>query len=187
MEIERYDDGVPSWVDMGSPDLAEARAFYGGLLGWDCPEGPPEAGGYSVCELRGKTVAGLGPQMNPDFPAAWLTYVNVDSADDTIAKVKANGGAVFVEPMDVMDVGRMAIFADPAGAVLGLWQPGVTHRRAAGQRARHVVLERAHHDRRRRRRRPSTARCSAGVPRSRDRRGPTPTPSGRWATARWAA
>jgi uncharacterized protein len=123
MEIERYDGGVPSWVDMGSPDLAAARAFYGGLLGWDCPEGPPEAGGYSVCEVRGKPVAGLGPQMNPDFPAAWMTYVNVDSADDTIAKVKANGGAVFVEPMDVMDVGRMAIFADPAGAVLGLWQP----------------------------------------------------------------
>jgi predicted enzyme related to lactoylglutathione lyase len=62
--------------------------------------------------------------MNPDFPPAWLTYVDVDSADTTVAKVKANGGTVFVEPMDVMDVGRMAIFADPAGAVLGLWQPG---------------------------------------------------------------
>ena len=53
------------------PIWRAAKAFYGGLLGWDCPEGPPEAGGYSVCELRGKTVAGLGPQMNPDFPAAW--------------------------------------------------------------------------------------------------------------------
>jgi hypothetical protein len=62
--------------------------------------------------------------MNPDFPPAWLSYVNVDSADTTIAKVKANGGAVFVEPMDVMEAGRMAVFADPAGAVLGLWQPG---------------------------------------------------------------
>jgi predicted enzyme related to lactoylglutathione lyase len=62
--------------------------------------------------------------MNPDFPPAWLSYVDVDSADTTIAKVKANGGTVFVEPMDVMDAGRMAIFADPAGAVLGLWQPG---------------------------------------------------------------
>ena len=107
--------------------------------------------------------------MNPDFPAAWMTYVNVDSADDTIAKVKANGGAVFVEPMDVMDVGRMAIFADPAGAVLGPVAARVAHRRAAGQRARHVVLERAHHDRRRRRRRPSTAPCSAGAPRTRAR------------------
>jgi predicted enzyme related to lactoylglutathione lyase len=26
--------------------------------------------------------------------------------------------------MDVMDLGRMAIFADPTGAVFGIWQPG---------------------------------------------------------------
>ncbi len=124
MEFERYDDGVPSWVDVSSPDLAKSKEFYSGLFGWTCPEGPAEAGGYSVCELGGKTVAGIGPQMNPDSPPAWMSYVNVDSADDTIAKVKANGGNVFVEPMDVMDVGRMAIFADPLGAVIGLWQPG---------------------------------------------------------------
>jgi uncharacterized protein len=123
VEYERYDNGVPSWVDLGSPDLAKAKAFYGGLLGWECPEGPPEAGGYSVCLLNGKTVAGLGPQMNPDFPPVWMTYVNVDDADATVAKASGGGGAVFVPPMDVLDVGRMAILADPLGAVFGLWQP----------------------------------------------------------------
>jgi predicted enzyme related to lactoylglutathione lyase len=123
MEFERYDNGVPSWVDMGSPDLAKAKEFYGGLFGWDCPEGPPEAGGYSVCTLRGKSVAGLGPQMNPDFPPSWLTYVNVDDADATVAKVTANGGTVFMPPMDIMDVGRMSLFADSLGAVIGVWQP----------------------------------------------------------------
>ena len=168
MEIERYDDGVPSWVDMGSPDLAASKAFYGGLLGWECPEGPPEAGGYSVCELRGKTVAGLGPQMNPDFPAAWLTYVNVDSADDTIAKVKANGGAAFVEPMDVLDVGRMAVFADPAGAVLGLWQPSPTPAPSwSTSPARGVGASSSRPISTGRRR--SMAPCSAGTPRSRGR------------------
>ena len=35
MEYERYDDGVPSWVDLGSPDLAKAKEFYGGLFGWE--------------------------------------------------------------------------------------------------------------------------------------------------------
>jgi uncharacterized protein len=123
VEYERYDDGVPSWVDLGSPDLAKAKGFYGGLFGWECPEGPPEAGGYSVCTLNGKTVAGLGPQMNPDFPPVWLTYVNVDDADATVAKVSAAGGTVFAPPMEVMDAGRMAVVADPLGAVFGLWQP----------------------------------------------------------------
>jgi hypothetical protein len=53
-----------------------------------------------------------------------MTYVNVDSADDAAAKVEANGGTVFMAPMDVMDAGRMAVFADSLGAVIGLWQPG---------------------------------------------------------------
>jgi hypothetical protein len=126
MEMEKYENGIPSWVDMGSPDLPKARAFYAGLLGWETSEGPPEAGGYTVALLRGKSVAGLGPQMNPEAPPSWLTYVNVDSVDDTVAKVTANGGTVMAPPMDVMDVGRVAVFADPQGAVIGLWQPG-TH------------------------------------------------------------
>jgi predicted enzyme related to lactoylglutathione lyase len=41
-----------------------------------------------------------------------------------VAKVKVAGGTVIAEPMDVMDLGRMAIFADPTGAVFGIWQPG---------------------------------------------------------------
>ena len=43
--------------------------------------------------------------MNPDFPPVWLTYVNVDDADDTVSRVSANGGTVFMPPMDVMDAG----------------------------------------------------------------------------------
>jgi len=124
MEFEHYDNGVPSWVDMGSPDLEGAKAFYGSLFGWECPAGPPEAGGYSVCLLDGKTVAGLGPQRNPGTPPNWMTYLNVDDADAAAARVTANGGMVFMAPMDVMTAGRMAVFADPLGAVMGLWQPG---------------------------------------------------------------
>ena len=46
MEVEDYEDGVPSWIDLGADDVAVARKFYGGLFGWNVPEGPPEAGGY---------------------------------------------------------------------------------------------------------------------------------------------
>jgi uncharacterized protein len=123
MEFERYDDGVPSWVDMGSTDLAKSKEFYGALFGWSCPEGPPEAGGYSVCDLGGKTVAGLGPQMNPAAPPSWTTYVNVDDADASVGRVAPAGGTVLVAPMTVMEAGRMAIVADPLGAVIGMWQP----------------------------------------------------------------
>ena len=103
MEVERYENGVPSWVDLGSPDLAKAKKFYGSLFGWNTPEGPAEAGGYSVADIGGKTVAGLGPKMDPNMPTVWMSYVNVDSVDDTIAKVTANGGTVLAPAMDVME------------------------------------------------------------------------------------
>ena len=129
MEMENYENGAPSWIDMGSPDLEKAKAFYGTLFGWSLQVGPPEAGGYTIAEIGGRTVAGLGPQMNPAAPPSWLTYVNVDDADATAAKVTGAGGQVFMAPFDVMDVGRMGVFADPAGAVFGVWQPR-THKGA---------------------------------------------------------
>jgi predicted enzyme related to lactoylglutathione lyase len=123
MEMEKYEHGVPSWVDVATPDLDKAADFYSALFGWECPPGPEEAGGYRVCTLNGRTVAGISPQMNPG-PSMWSNYVNVDDADAVIGLVTANGGNVMVPPMDVMTAGRMAFFFDPVGAALGLWQPG---------------------------------------------------------------
>ena len=122
MEKESYGHGVPSWVDLGTADPEKAARFYSELFGWTVEQGPPEAGGYAMATLKGRAVAGLGPQQNPG-PPVWTTYVNVDDADDVAQKVKAGGGQLFMDPFDVLDVGRMALFADPAGAVLGLWQP----------------------------------------------------------------
>ncbi len=114
--------GTPCWMDLQVPDLARAKTFYSRLFGWNCPEGPPEAGGYSVCEVGGRAVAGLGPQMSPDSPTAWITYLATDDADQTAAKIKGAGGQMLSEPFDILDVGRMGMASDPGGAVFGIWQ-----------------------------------------------------------------
>ena len=123
MEMTSYAPGTPSWIDLGTPDADGAAAFYGGLFGWVVEEGPPEAGGYRMCMFKGHAVAGMGPQMNTDIPPFWATYVSVADVDASVAKVTELGGAVFVEPMDVMTAGRMAVCADPSGAAISLWQP----------------------------------------------------------------
>lgn len=127
MEMDRYAHGVPSWIDLGVDDPARTADFFTALWGWDCPEGPPETGGYRNCTLRGRPVAGLGPRMNPEVPPFWASYVNVDDADAVAGLVVANGGTVIVAPMDVLEFGRMGVFADPAGAVFSVWQPGSHH------------------------------------------------------------
>jgi predicted enzyme related to lactoylglutathione lyase len=124
-EITSYRPGTPSWVDHGSPDLDASIEFYGALFDWDVPESEnaEQTGGYRQAMKGDKPVSGMMPLMQEGQPPAWTTYISVEDADATAAAVKEGGGTVLAEPMDVMDLGRMAIFADPAGAVFGIWQP----------------------------------------------------------------
>lgn len=125
MEMDLYEPGVPSWIDLGSPDPQRAADFYGALFGWDAPEGPEETGGYRVAMVGDRAVAGIGQAQNPG-PPVWTTYIAVESADAAAEKVAAAGGQVILPPMDVLDVGRMAVFTDSVGAFFSVWQPG-TH------------------------------------------------------------
>lgn len=126
-ERTSYAPGTPSWVELGGiPDIEKAVAFYGDLFGWDTPEpeNAEQTGGYRQAMLRGKPVAGMMPLMQEGQPTSWNTYVSVADADATAAKVKEAGGAVLAEPMDVMDLGKMAVFTDASGSLIGVWQPG---------------------------------------------------------------
>jgi len=118
-----YAPGTPSWVDLGSPDVDASIRFYGSLFGWSASEPVEGGGGYRFFEQDGKMVAGLGPLMMEGQPPAWLNYVSIADADETVGTARDAGAVIHVEPMDVLDVGRMAILADPTGAALGLWQP----------------------------------------------------------------
>ena len=116
---------TPGWVDYSGKDAAGARDFYSKLFGWQTHVfDDPQAGGYGMFTLDGKQVGGVGPTQSPQQPSAWLGYILVDDAKAIAGKVRAAGGSVIVEPMDVMGTGYFAVIADPSGAALGLWQPG---------------------------------------------------------------
>ncbi|MEU9255690.1 VOC family protein [Streptomyces sp. NPDC048270] len=126
-----YKPGTPCWIDLMAPDQQAALDFYCGLFGWQGEIGPPEQGGYSVCTLKGKPVAGIMKAMNPDGsipdplpPTVWTTYLSTDGIDSTVKSLTDARGEVLMGPMEVMDLGRMAVAADPTGAVFGLWEPG---------------------------------------------------------------
>jgi predicted enzyme related to lactoylglutathione lyase len=123
-EKTEYPPGSPAWVDLGTPDPAAAKTFYQSLFGWELQDMGPDAGGYMIATLRGKQVAGVGPQMGPPgAPPWWTTYVYIEDADTTAKSIEAAGGKVMMPPFDVMDAGRMAVFTDPEGAVCAIWQP----------------------------------------------------------------
>jgi predicted enzyme related to lactoylglutathione lyase len=130
LEREEYPPGVPCWVDTGQPDPEAATAFYGGLFEWEFEDRMPAdmPGRYFTARLDGQDVAGIGSQQEgaPATPA-WGTYIAVESADDSAAKAREAGGTLLMEPFDVLDAGRMAVLADPSGAVFCLWQAGNHH------------------------------------------------------------
>ena len=121
-ERERYPQGVPSWADLATSDLEGARAFYGRLFGWEWDIAGPEFMHYSQALLRGKRVVGIGPRMDDTQPVAWTTYLAVDDADKVVESIPAAGGTVLVPPTEIPGSGRMAIAADPTGAVFGMWE-----------------------------------------------------------------
>jgi predicted enzyme related to lactoylglutathione lyase len=127
-ERTSYAAGTPCWVELGTPDLDAAIDFYSGLFGWEVPTPPPEVdeqtGGYRRAQKDGRDVAGMASLMAEGQPPAWSTYVSVDDAAATTAAVRDAGGQVMVEPMPVMDLGKMAVYVDPTGAVVGVWEPG---------------------------------------------------------------
>jgi predicted enzyme related to lactoylglutathione lyase len=127
LKREGYLPGVPCWIDTSQPDPEAAVAFYSGLFGWDfedvMPAGSP--GKYFIARLQGGDVAAVASQPQGAPPAAaWNTYIWVDSAEETAAKVVDHGGSVVVDPFDVMDAGRMAVFTDPEGAAFCVWEAG---------------------------------------------------------------
>lgn len=122
--MTEYAPGVPMWVDVSSPDMDATRAFYGSLLGWEAQVvDDPAAGGYTMFFRDGKMVGAAGPTFGPEQHPAWATYVCSADAEATARAVTEAGGQVQMGPMDVMGQGRMAVFADPTGAPISIWQP----------------------------------------------------------------
>jgi predicted enzyme related to lactoylglutathione lyase len=115
--------GSPCWVDVASNDVEASGRFYSGLFGWKAEPVPdPEAGGYTFLTLGGDIVAALSPLQEGQVPA-WTVYFKTPDAEATGALVEEFGGKVVVPAFDVLKSGRMAVFQDPKGAYLAVWQP----------------------------------------------------------------
>lgn len=123
--VTKHEPGSFCWPELATSDAAGAKTFYTGLFGWnanDSPAGPDMI--YTMLQKSGKSVGalyGLGPQQK-GVPSHWNIYVAVASADETAKKAKELGGNVLMEPVDVMDVGRMAIIKDKQGATFCVWE-----------------------------------------------------------------
>ena len=123
-----YEPGTFCWADVTTTDQEAAKAFYGGLFGWEADDRPVgDDVYYSMMRLDGRDVAAISPQQpgqrEAGIPALWNSYVSVQSADAVAERARELGGKVHAPPFDVMDAGRMAVMQDPQGAFFMVWEP----------------------------------------------------------------
>ena len=115
------------WINMITPQPADARAFFGTVLGWTFFEMPGM--GYGM-RVGGRDIGGLfdlnGPNTPPGTPAYVGVMIKVENLESTSAHIIALGGTAR-PPMEIGPSGRMAVCHDPNGAEFDLWQPLTMH------------------------------------------------------------
>ncbi|MBM4188049.1 MAG: VOC family protein [Gemmatimonadetes bacterium] len=112
------------WHELLTTDPDGARRFYGGVVGWSTT---PWGDSYSVW-MTGQTPRGGMIAMPADLkakgiPPHWGTYIGTDDVDATISQATGLGARVEMAPMDLPEVGRMALLQDPQGALFYLFKP----------------------------------------------------------------
>jgi uncharacterized protein len=118
-------DGTLCWADLSTPDPQRASKFYGDLFGWQMmTEDEDPEHDYLHIKNGEHFIGGIPPAKyhNANAPAHWLAYILTSNCDQTADKAKQLGAAIYLPPTTVENVGRMAVVADPQGAVFALFQ-----------------------------------------------------------------
>jgi predicted enzyme related to lactoylglutathione lyase len=121
---QEHHTGKVVFVELVTPDLAAAKAFYGGLFGWSFKDTPLGSRAiYSQAYLGDQPVAGLvelklnsGEQRQP----SWISFMSTPNVDTSAAAAMTNGAKQLLAPRVVAGRGKEAIYADPQGAVFGM-------------------------------------------------------------------
>lgn len=112
--------GDVTHLEIPVTDFDRAKTFYGDLFGWKI-EDTPGFDDYPMWQAPNQTSGGALTVREGDFTQPRST-VEVDSIDETLEKVVAGGGTVLMERSPITETSWWAVFADPDGNVIGLYE-----------------------------------------------------------------
>jgi uncharacterized protein len=118
-------DGTLCWADLSTSDQDRAGNFYAQLFGWKImKEDEDPAHNYHHIANGQDFIGGIPPasHRDPSVPPHWLVYFSVSDCDGTVTKATQLGARVYLSPMNIEDLGRMAVLADPQGAAFAIFQ-----------------------------------------------------------------
>jgi predicted enzyme related to lactoylglutathione lyase len=119
--------GSITFNELYTNDVDRAGKFYTSTIGWATRAVDMGAmGTYTLFQRPGTTKSAGGmmpitPQMK-GTPPMWLIYFEVTDVDASAKVVTEAGGKVLAPPMDIPDIGRFSVVADPQGAVFAIYK-----------------------------------------------------------------
>jgi uncharacterized protein len=119
---DMYKQGVFSWAELATTDVAGAKRFYTGLLGWTTELAPVEGMEYTLVKAGDEQVGGIMSTQCGEgtIPPHWGIYITVDNVDATAVKARELGGTVIMPPTDIPNVGRFSVLQDPQGVAFSV-------------------------------------------------------------------
>lgn len=113
---------APNWIDLSTSDVDGASRFYEQLFGWEFETTTSPMGPYRIARVGGRQVGGVmaPPPDQAGMPAMWTVFFRVADLEQTVGAVERVGGTVPQAPFSLPDGTRIAVGADPAGAMFGL-------------------------------------------------------------------
>ncbi len=141
--------GMPVRVDLSTSEPKAAEQFYGSLFRWQFSDAHPAYGGVADSQADGRRVATrMGMPVSVVLEAddeqrhQWRVNFHVDDAAAAAEHARECGAQVVQEAVALVDGSKLAIIADPAGALVGLLeQPGEQAFFAAGEPGTPVWFE----------------------------------------------
>jgi predicted enzyme related to lactoylglutathione lyase len=121
-------EGTLCWADLSTTDVKRASDFYSALFGWQIAPGENDKSGYLHIKNGEHFIGGIPPAeySQPGVPPHWLSYFWVDDVDASAVKAKGLGANLYLDPMTIENVGRMAVIGDPQGAAFAIFHSSRT-------------------------------------------------------------
>ena len=108
--------------ELNTSDPKAAKKFYAKVFGWKYEDMPMPNGVYTMINTPDGPLGGIQQNPMPDAPSHWLGYAMTDSVEKTNKKVEKGGGKVLVPKVVIPNIGELAVYADPTGAVFAVWK-----------------------------------------------------------------
>ena len=107
-------------IELTTDNLKVAQKFYGKVFAWNLKDVPGM--NYTMIDVGGGVGGGMQMKPTPEAPAGWMPYVQVDDVKATVAKAVKAGANAILPFQDIGEMGAIGVFADPNGAVIGVWE-----------------------------------------------------------------